>query len=70
LSLEVAAGFSLRSSLCHCEFAGDRRGNLGFFFIAVSSATEVQIHMYGALDQGYVCQDRFQEIYDQAKTLI
>jgi len=63
----VAAGFSLRSSLCHCEFAGGRRGNLGFFFIATASAAEVQSHLYIALDQGYITKDVFDEIYDQVK---
>ena len=33
----------------------------------MASVTEVQSQMYVALDQGYVSQDIFQEIYDQAK---
>ena len=58
----VAAGFSLRSWVLSLRA---KRGNLGFFFIAMS-ATEVQSHMYVALDQAYVSQDAFDEIYEQA----
>ena len=37
-----------------------------FLFIAMSSAAEVQSHLYIAIDQGYVNQDEFRSIYDQA----
>jgi len=37
-----------------------------FLFIAMSSAAEVQSHLYVALDQHYVDQAQFREIYDQA----
>jgi len=46
-----------------------RRSNrefIQFLFIAVSSAAELQSHMYVALDQNYVSQQIFKEIYDQA----
>ena len=39
-----------------------------FLFIAMSSAAEVQSHLYIALDQGYVEQKQFDEIYKQVKT--
>jgi four helix bundle protein len=32
----------------------------------MSSAAEVQSHLYIALDQGYIDQTRFGSIYDQA----
>ncbi len=38
-----------------------------FLFIAMSSAAEVQSHLYVALDQEYVDKRRFDEIYEQAK---
>jgi four helix bundle protein len=37
-----------------------------FLFIAMASAAEVQSHLYIAVDQQYVDQQQFQEIYDQA----
>jgi four helix bundle protein len=52
----IAEGFIRRSDK---EF-------IQFLFIAMSSAAEVQTHLYVALDQGYTDQDSFQEIYDQA----
>jgi S23 ribosomal protein. len=37
-----------------------------FLFIAMSSSAEVQSHVYIALDQGYINQAQFDEIYNQA----
>ena len=53
----VAEGFSRRSNK---EF-------VQFLFISKSSATEVQSEAYVALDQNYISQDTFQQIYDQAE---
>jgi len=47
-----------------------RRGNkefIQFLFIAMSSAAEVQSHLYVALDQKYIDQKKFNEIYEQTK---
>jgi len=49
------------------EFA--RRSNkefIQFLFISLSSAAELQSHLYVALDQKYVTQDVFDRIYQQA----
>jgi four helix bundle protein len=35
-----------------------------FLNISRSSAAEVQSHLYVALDQGYIIQDEFDEVYD------
>ncbi len=46
-----------------------RRSNkefIQFLFISVSSAAELQSHMYVALDQRYVTRDIFDLIYQQA----
>jgi four helix bundle protein len=37
-----------------------------FLFIAMSSAAEVQSHLYIAVDQGYVPKETFESIYKQA----
>ena len=52
----IAEGFVRRSSK---EFTQ-------FLFIAMSSAAEVQSHMYIAVDQSYVSKDTFESIYEQA----
>jgi four helix bundle protein len=46
-----------------------RKGNkefIQFLFISKSSAAELQSHLYVALDQGYIDQAQFDEIYEQA----
>jgi four helix bundle protein len=53
----IAEGFSRRSGK---EF-------IQFLFISKSSATEVQSEAYVALDQDYIGQDTFKEIYEQAE---
>jgi four helix bundle protein len=40
-----------------------------FLFIALSSAAEVQSHLYVALDQGYINEEDFNEIYLQAEKI-
>jgi len=52
----IAEGFIRRSDK---EF-------IQFLFIAMSSAAEVQSHLYVALDQEYISDSQFQEIYSQA----
>ena len=37
-----------------------------FLFIAMSSAAEVQSHLYVALDQSYINREEFEKIYSQA----
>jgi four helix bundle protein len=47
-----------------------RRSNkefVQFLFISLSSAAELQSHMYVALDQNYVTKERFERIYQQAE---
>ncbi len=52
----IAEGFVRRSNK---EF-------VQFLFIGMSSAAEVQSHLYVALDQGYVDQKQFDQVYEQA----
>jgi len=53
----IAEGFSRRSGK---EF-------VQYLFISKSSATEVQSEAYVALDQGYINQDTFNTIHEQAE---
>lgn len=53
----IAEGFSRRSNK---EF-------VQYLFISKSSAAEVQSHLYVALDQAYVTEEIFNEIYSQAE---
>ena len=46
-----------------------RQGNnefIHFLFISKSSAAEVQSHLYVALDQGYITEEIFAQIYKKA----
>jgi len=52
----VAEGFSRRTTK---EF-------IQFLFIAKGSAAEVQSQLYIALDQGYINQERFNELYSKS----
>ena len=52
----IAEGFIRRSSK---EF-------IQFLFVAMSSAAEVQSHLYVAVDQGYVQKEEFELLYEQA----
>ena len=53
----VAEGFSRQS----------RKEFIQFLFIAKGSAAEVQSQLYIALDQGYISEKEFKEIYDKAE---
>ena len=50
----IAEGFSRKSNK---EF-------IQFLFIAKSSAAELQSHLYVAVDQGYLNEDTFNELYN------
>jgi len=53
----IAEGFARRSNK---EF-------IQFLFISKSSAAEVQSHLYVALDQTYIHEKEFNQIYEQAE---
>lgn len=55
----IAEGFSRRSNK---EF-------IQYLFVSKSSATEVQSQAYVALDQKYITQKTFDDIYNQAEKL-
>ena len=55
----IAEGFTRQSNK---EF-------IQFLFIAKSSAAEVQSQLYVALDQGYLTQERFEDVYQHAESV-
>jgi len=55
----IAEGFSRRSN----------REFMQYLFISKSSAAEVQSHIYVALDQEYISQEDFEQIYAQAEVV-
>jgi four helix bundle protein len=60
------------SSMSNVSEGFSRKGNkefIQFLFISKSSAAEVQSHLYVALDQGYISQDDFNVVYDQAEVV-
>jgi four helix bundle protein len=52
----IAEGFARRSN----------REFIQFLFIAISSAAELQSHLYIAFDQGYIDKRAFDTLYSQA----
>ena len=49
-----------------------RRGNkefIQFLFISKASAAELQSHLYVALDQHYINDDIFNELYEKAEKI-
>ena len=57
------------STMANCAEGFIRRYDkefVQFLFIAMSSAAEVQSHLYVALDQEYIENESFQQIYAQA----
>lgn len=58
------------STMANCAEGFKRRSNkefIQFLFIAISSVAEVQSHLYVSFDQGYINQESFQKIYEQAE---
>ena len=51
----IAEGFARRG----------KREFIQYLFISKSSAAEVQSHLYVALDQAYISQNEFENIYSQ-----
>ena len=63
-----AAAASVMANIAEGFIPHSDKEFMQFLFIAMSSAAEVQSHLYIALDQGYVEQKQFDEIYKQVKT--
>jgi len=61
-----AAGSSVMANISEGFVRRSNKEFTQFLFIAMSSSAEVQSHLYTALDQGYINQKQFDEIYNQA----
>jgi four helix bundle protein len=61
-----AAAVSVMSNIAEGFTRRSNREFIQFLFISLSSTAEVQSQLYVALDLGYISEDSFQLIYDQA----
>jgi len=61
-----AASASIMANIAEGFIRRSNREFTQFLFIAMSSAAEVQSHLYIALDQGYITKKKFDAIYEQA----
>ncbi len=61
-----AAATSVMANISEGFVRRSTREFIQFLFVGMSSAAEVQSHLYVALDQRYIDQKYFGEIYDQA----
>ena len=64
--IQSAAG-SIMANITEGFARHSNREFIQFLFIAISSAAEVQSHLYIALDQGYIDKIQFGEIYNQTR---
>jgi four helix bundle protein len=62
-----AAAVSSMSNIAEGFIRRSDREFVQFLFIAMSSAAEVQSHLYVALDQGYISKEHFDRVYVQAE---
>ena len=62
----VGAAISVMGNIPEGFVRRSNREFIQFLFISLSSAAELQSHMYVAMDQNYVTQEVFDNIYQQA----
>jgi four helix bundle protein len=63
--IQSAAG-SVMSNIAEGFVRHSDKEFVQFLFIAMSSAAEVQSHLYVAVDRGYLSKECFESIYEQA----
>jgi four helix bundle protein len=63
----VGAAISVMGNIPEGFVRRSNREFIQFLFISISSAAELQSHMYVALDQRYVTMENFDNIYGQAE---
>lgn len=62
-------GVSIMSNIAEGFDAGSNRESLKFLTYALRSASELQSHLYVALDQGYLSGEVFDRLYAQARSV-
>ncbi len=62
-----AASVSVMSNIAEGLVRHSDKEFVQFLFVAMSSAAEVQSHLYVTIDQKYVSQESFDKIYAQAE---
>ncbi|ALA59903.1 four helix bundle protein [Nitrospira moscoviensis] len=62
-----AASVSVMSNIAEGFVRHSDKEFVQFLFIAMSSSAEVQSHLYVAIDQKYLSQDSFDDIYAQVE---
>jgi four helix bundle protein len=62
-----AAATSIMANIAEGFIRHSDKEFIQFLFIAMSSAAEVQSHLYIALDQCYIDQENFNNIYKQSE---
>jgi four helix bundle protein len=61
------AAVSIMSNIAERFERGGKAEFLHFLSMAKGSAGEVESHLYVALDQGYISEDRFRELQDMVR---
>ena len=62
-----AAAISAMANIAEGFIRKSDKEFIQFLFIAMSSAAEVQSHLYVAMDLGYIEKRQFDDIYEQAR---
>jgi four helix bundle protein len=62
-----AAAISVMANIAEGFIRRSDKEFIQFLFIAMSSAAEVQSHLYVATDLGYIEKKQFDEIYEKAR---
>ena len=63
------ASVSIMSNIAEGFDSGSNREFLKFLTYALRSGSELQSHLYVALDQAYIQTEVFQTLYDQARSV-
>jgi four helix bundle protein len=63
------ASVSIMANIAEGFDSGSNREFLKFLSYALRSGSELQSHLYVALDQAYISQDVFQRLYEEARSV-